>query len=933
MFPPEKIKAMTLPHIEKAVGRSVSVKKVGLSFFPVFGLKLSGLEISNTEREGFSKEPFFTLEKFLIKVKVIPLFQKRLEIAAIILQGPTVLVEVDREGTFNYDDLAFMKKEEKPEEKKPEEEEKPKGPPALPIPMTMEQFKIVKGQIKYFDHKAGRYVTFGDVNQRVDFSIDKELKDIKSTGELVLSQISVRTGEIPKPLSNVSFTFNHDVGVNMVEGSAVINTVRLSLQKIFITMTGSVKNFNDKPSIDLSVNSDKILIADVIKEIPPELVPIVGKLKAEGFVQIALALKGTIDKEGIPDIKGQLSLGDGNISYEDLPKSISNIHANVHFTKNRLEIEKFGFKFGENPVMLRALVWDFKQPNIDGALKATFDLGDVKDFVELPQGMSLSGVIKSDITAKGQVDPANPDQLDVDGNIALTNLNIKTPEITKPVKINGTVNFTPKQIMNKLAITIGSSDINVSSNITDYQSLMMSDSTKKSPRPKINFNVVSALLNTSEFLQKKEEPVKKEAKAPKKSEPGPVMAAPLPGVDMNGKISCKRFVYENVEMTNFNTNLSSVNDVMKIATSANIYKGSMSNNLNLNAKDINNVKVANWFNVNNIEVNDFISNFNDLLSEDEPLFRDLKKMDNAISGRLTLDSDINCSGKTSDDMVKSLDGEINARINNGKINGGVITQSIGGATKGILKFGEPVIKNLAGGANILNFLNLGTMSFRNYKQKLILRDQYVIFDPSKLNSSSVGDWGIDGRVGFNGNLDINLANRLPKNVSSKILEVQNKLKDPATGLMKQGEKELGKYIGKEASKALGNIAKKELDKTMIESDNEGRVTALYKLGGTAGSPKITSAKFKTGRSSAPEAKEESPKQEIKKIVEKKVEEVKQEVKKVVEEKKEEVKKEVEQKKEEVKKEVEQKKQEVKKEVDKKKEDAKKDAKKKLKKLF
>ena len=38
MFPPEKVKALVIPHIEKAVGRSVKVEKAGLSFFPVFGL-------------------------------------------------------------------------------------------------------------------------------------------------------------------------------------------------------------------------------------------------------------------------------------------------------------------------------------------------------------------------------------------------------------------------------------------------------------------------------------------------------------------------------------------------------------------------------------------------------------------------------------------------------------------------------------------------------------------------------------------------------------------------------------------------------------------------------------------------------------------------------------------------------------------------------
>ena len=86
MYPPEKIKAMILPHIEKAVGRSIEVESAGLSFYPIFGVKIKGLSVANTDRLGFSDDPFLTLEEFLVKVKVAPLFQKRLDISAIILE-------------------------------------------------------------------------------------------------------------------------------------------------------------------------------------------------------------------------------------------------------------------------------------------------------------------------------------------------------------------------------------------------------------------------------------------------------------------------------------------------------------------------------------------------------------------------------------------------------------------------------------------------------------------------------------------------------------------------------------------------------------------------------------------------------------------------------------------------------------------------------
>lgn len=905
MFPPAKLKAMTLKEVEKAIGREVTVEKIRLSFYPVFGIRLNNLSVENTKRQGFHEEQFVTLEEFLLKIKVLPLFRKKLEIRAITLTKPTLFIELDKQGNFNFGDLSALQKKEIEAAPTKVEEKKAKGLPMLPVPLTLEEFRIVKGSLKYIDNKAERYITFGDVNQQIDFSIDKELKDISSTGKLTLSKVSVKTGEIPKPLKDVSLSLDHRIGADIVAGKAAIHSFRLSLQKISLNLKGELKNLHDNLEIDLAINSDKILIADIIREIPPELVPIVAKLKAQGYIQVDLNLQGGLDSTGIPDVKGKLFLGDGHIQYADLPRTISNIHANIHFTKDKLEISQFGFVFGENPVMLKALVWNFKHPNIDGALKASFNLNDIKDFVPLPSGMMLSGMVTSDIKAKGQADPTNPQQLDVAGTVSLKNVQVQTPDLSKPVQANGTVDFSSTVIKNQLSVKIGTSQIKLNSALTDYQSLLITDSTSKKPRPKLNFSVISSLLNVDELMKKQNQAASKQTKTPSsakaKSESAPILAAPLPGIDLTGKITCNKFIYENIELSNFKTDINSLNDILKVVTKATIYKGTMSNNLHLNVQKINNVKVTNKFNVRNIDVNKFISNFNNLLSENEALFKEVKKMDNGLNGNLTLTTDISTQGRTSDDMIQALNGVINARIQNGKINGGPIIQGLGKAANGIIKIGGPVIKRVPGGKDILEFLNVGTLTFRDYKQNIIIRDQHVYFDRATINSSSVGDWEVQGNVAFNGNLDFNLANRLPRNISYEIVKYQEKGTKKAKSLIKQGTSKLGSMAG-----TVNSLIDSEIDQRSIATDRQGRATVLYTLQGTAGSPKITNVSFKKGSQSQTIA----PKSEKKPI---------QEIKKVVTQKKQEIKKKV--------------KKEVKKEVKKQTEDLKKKAKKKLKKLF
>ena len=45
MFSPEKLKALIIPQVEKALGRDVTLEKASLSF-SVIGVNLSGLKIS-----------------------------------------------------------------------------------------------------------------------------------------------------------------------------------------------------------------------------------------------------------------------------------------------------------------------------------------------------------------------------------------------------------------------------------------------------------------------------------------------------------------------------------------------------------------------------------------------------------------------------------------------------------------------------------------------------------------------------------------------------------------------------------------------------------------------------------------------------------------------------------------------------------------------
>lgn len=905
MFPPEKVKAMVLPHVERAVGRKVAVDGAGLSFYPVFGVKITGLEIANTGREGFSDEPFVKLGRFLVGVRVLPLFQRKLEIKEIVLRELELLVETDRQGAFNYDDLAFMGSGKEKAGKKPESKE-PRGMPMLPVPLTMERFALEDARVVYHDRKAGRRVTLGDIDQRVDFSIDKELRDVSTTGEMVISDVSVRTAEVPTTLSGFTVTLTHDVWADVVEGKAKINTIRASLQKIFLEVTGEATGLNQTPRIDLAVRTDKIFIADLLAEVPTALFPDIAKLEAEGFIEMAMDLTGTIDSAGIPRLAGHVSFGDGMIKYEDLPKAINGLNADIQFTGTSLTVKRFAFKLGENPVEIMAQVDDFASPTVDAGLKATVDLDDVKDIVELPNGVTVGGMVKSEVTAKGKVDPADPSKLAVDGSIAIADVRATTPEVAKPIVVNGKTDFTNTAIAGDMKVRIGSSDLDVDTRLADYLGLVAPDSTKSYPRPKLSYNVRSSLLDVDEIMAKGTKGAKK---GKGESAPAPLLAAPLPGVDLTGNIAVKKLVYGGVALTNLKTTTSAVNDIVDLDASAGLFKGALANKLHLDARNVADLKMTNRFEVDRVQVSELVPVARGLLGEDQGLYELVKGLNDIVAGQVSLKTDMRGRGATSQDLTKTLEGTVDARLTGGTIKAGKLTASITEAINNFVK---------------VKLLKIDDIDFREMKVRGRVKEETFLVESLDMSSSSYGDWEANGGIGFDGGLDLVVDNRLPRGISQRVLSLKGVAKKGAQSLAAAAAKHLDPSLAKGAQDLAGQL----VDGAGPVADNQGRITIAMALGGTAAKPTITRAWFRKGEGGGGQA--EPPQKSLKaraEVAKKKAEleakrrEVEEQAKRKLEEERARAEAEAKRKAAEAKRkaeeEIEQKKQDVKKEAGKK----------------
>ncbi|SMG64764.1 AsmA family protein [methanotrophic bacterial endosymbiont of Bathymodiolus sp.] len=94
--------------VEEQTGRTLKIEgDLHVSVFPWLGFSTGKLILSNAA--GFAEHPFAAIDEADIKVKLIPLFSKKVEISTIVLKGLALNLEKNKQGVSNWSDLTAEK--------------------------------------------------------------------------------------------------------------------------------------------------------------------------------------------------------------------------------------------------------------------------------------------------------------------------------------------------------------------------------------------------------------------------------------------------------------------------------------------------------------------------------------------------------------------------------------------------------------------------------------------------------------------------------------------------------------------------------------------------------------------------------------------------------------------------------------------------------
>jgi AsmA protein len=105
LIDPNDHKPEIIAQVKERTGRDLRIDgDIELSVFPWIGVELGKVELSNAV--GFDNPVFASTDKVSIRVKLLPLFSKRLEMDTVTIHGLNLNLAKDGGGRNNWDDLA-----------------------------------------------------------------------------------------------------------------------------------------------------------------------------------------------------------------------------------------------------------------------------------------------------------------------------------------------------------------------------------------------------------------------------------------------------------------------------------------------------------------------------------------------------------------------------------------------------------------------------------------------------------------------------------------------------------------------------------------------------------------------------------------------------------------------------------------------------------
>ena len=363
---PNSFKPEIAAAVKNKTGRDLTMPgELKLSVFPWLGVSTGKMALGNAT--GFQEKPFATLEESDIKVKLLPLLTKEIEVSRIILKGLTLNLAKNQEGQSNWKDLTVSdatKITPSPATDNIGKQDKIQTQSDLAIGGIV----IENARINWDDQSTGKHLLIKDINLNADkFSFDKpvavDLSMVVLKPQTKFTESIKLTTQLIVNEKLDSFALSHVNLQTTAEGENILGKSLTTLLTAADVSLDKAKQTVKASGLQLKTN-DLIISAEITGD------NVNGNASFQGPVTIASFSPAKLLKQlgiAVPVMQDANALSNSTINF------------NLLATENSVNLQNLVATLDDTQIKGSTSIKDFKLPAI--AFNLTADTIDVDRYL------------------------------------------------------------------------------------------------------------------------------------------------------------------------------------------------------------------------------------------------------------------------------------------------------------------------------------------------------------------------------------------------------------------------------------------------------------------------------------------------------------------------------------------------------------------------
>jgi uncharacterized protein involved in outer membrane biogenesis len=472
-----------------------------------------------------------------------------------------------------------------------------------------------------------------------DADVNSQATQLSAKGNLKLQNVMLKGAKLDFPIGA-----DYDLTADRAQNTIQVRSGKIDLGSTSFNIAGSIDGHAKPANLNIQVSTKNSSITELAKLAGAFGLAFNPAYRVKGTVTADVSAKGPITA---PQLNGSLSAKQVEASGGEIKQPVSVPEIDLALSPDTIRSNALTATSGSTAVTVNFVLSQYTTTNmnVDGSLKTDrANLADLLNMakaygVDAVKGASGTGQLSANIHVQGPIQKSSA--LNCSGTANLANVNLTTPELTKPLTIStANVQFSQNSAtISDLAAAIGKT--NLQGNI----------SAKNFAAPEVQFNLSSDNVDGDELETLTPKQTAK-TPAPGKT-PAPNQPSLLTTMTGSGNLSAKAIKAQGFVLNNIHAACKLNHGVITLSPlTAGIFGGTENGTLALDVRPADPLCAVNA-KFSGVDTNALLSA--------------VSSAKNTLYGSLAADTNLRFALVSSNDLPRTLNGTLSFNVTNGQL--------------------------------------------------------------------------------------------------------------------------------------------------------------------------------------------------------------------------------------------------------------------------